>query len=44
MLAGVWFGPKRPPPDIILASAHEKFHYLHTVGLDINTAEGNKHA
>ena len=34
----------KPPPDIILASALEELYYLHTVGLDINTAKGNKHA
>lgn len=42
LLAGVWFGPKKPPPTIILPSTLEELHCLHTLGIAITTPEGRK--
>lgn len=42
LLAGVWFGPQKPPPTIILSSVLEELQHLHTVGLDISTPDGRK--
>ena len=43
LLAGVWFGPQKPPT-IIVSSVLKELQYLHTVGLDISisTPDGRK--
>ena len=42
LLAGVWFGPQKPPPAILLTSPLEELQHLHAVGIDVNTPEGKK--
>ena len=42
LLAGVWFGPQKPPPTIILSSVLKELQHLHTVGLDVSTHDGRK--
>ena len=42
LLAGVWFGPKKPPPTIILPPILEELHQLHILGIEVTTPEGKK--
>ena len=42
LLAGVWLGPQKPPPTIILTSPLEELQHLHAVGLDVSTPERRK--
>ena len=33
IVCGVWFGPKKPPPNIILSAVLDEIHRLHTLGI-----------
>ena len=41
-LAGVWFGPAKPPPAIILPAVLDELRHLHSVGIDASTPDGKK--
>ena len=42
LLAGVWFGPAKPPPAIILPALLDELRHLHSVGIDASTPDGKK--
>ena len=42
LLAGVWFGPAKPPPHIVLRPILEEIRHLHTVGIDVSTPNGHR--
>lgn len=37
LLAGVWFGPVKPQPAIILPPVLDELRHLHSVGIDVST-------
>lgn len=42
LLAGVWFGPVKPQPAILLPTVLDELRYLHSVGIDVSTPDGKK--
>ena len=42
VLAGVWFGPAKPPPHIVLRPILDEIRHLHTVGIDVSTPNGHR--
>ena len=42
LLAGVWFGPVKPQPSIILPPVLDEIRRIHSVGIDVSTSDGKK--
>ena len=42
LLAGVWFGPVKPQPAILLPTILDELRHLHSVGIDVSTPDGKK--